>query len=115
MVMRRFRLTFFDGKGTCETIRYLFHMRDVAFDDVRLSYDEFKAKRASGVRFLHSNFNDYIEKMSVGELGPANLNHLPLLDVWDVDGNYFRVGQTAAIERLVANYFHLLGDSMVYH
>ena len=41
------------------------------------------------------------------------MNRLPLLEVTDAEGNNFTIGQSAAIERLVATCLRLRGDTLV--
>jgi hypothetical protein len=60
-----------------------------------MGYEKFKARRG------------------ICGLGAENMNRLPLLGVDEPDGGHLRVGQSAAIERLVAGCLGLLGESLV--
>jgi glutathione S-transferase len=86
----QYKLIYFDLKGMAENTRMLFALAGQQYEDVRVSFDDWP---------------------SIKETFPFHL--LPVLDVSDEGSAPFRLAQSHAIERFVANRFNLLGKTEI--
>lgn len=89
------KLMYFDGRGLMEVPRQLLAtVNKFAPTD----YEDFRFK----------NFEAFGAAQKTGELGPANMNRVPLIEHF---GN--RIGQGGAINRYLANAYGLMGSNAV--
>jgi len=85
--MPTYKFIYFDGRGAAEIVRLLFKASNTAFEDERLSFDDWKGRK--------DNFT-------------VSLNKMPILEV---DG--VQIPQSKAIERYVAKVVGMAGATPI--
>mmetsp|Transcript_127482 Transcript_127482/g.271827 ORF Transcript_127482/g.271827 Transcript_127482/m.271827 type:complete len:227 (-) Transcript_127482:97-777(-) len=98
--MPTYKLQYFDARGVAETIRYMFAVAKVEYEDAR-----FPLTFGTPGDFSTMTRKEFDEAKASGELA-CSAGKVPYLEV---DG--VKVGQSKAIERFLAKELGLAGDS----
>lgn len=96
-----YKLRYFDARGTAETIRLIFAIAEVEYEDARYSFSTRSPGNFGSVVSPQFDEDQKNGKMKVG------MNKVPILDA----GPCFSLPQSKAIERYLARKFRMMGDT----